>query len=113
MITLYGIPNCDTVKKARRWLDENKLEYTFHDFKKAGIAPARIADWCKHAGIDVVLNKRGTTWRNMDPAITAELKESGLIQLMSEHPSLIKRPVVEKADILLIGFRPDQFESLL
>ena len=113
MITLYGIPNCDTMKKARKWLEENNLQYTFHNYKKEGITRDKISKWCNKAGIDKILNRRGTTWRKLDQETAASLNEEGLLQLMSEQPSLIKRPVVEKGAKLLVGFSPDEFRSLL
>lgn len=113
MITLYGIPNCDTVKKARKWLADHGLVFSFHDFRKDGITTTEIAGWCDRAGIDTVLNRRGTTWRKLDSAVIGKLDNEALIRLMNEQPALIKRPVLEYGDTLLIGFRPEQYQTLL
>ena len=110
-ITLYGIPNCDTVKKARTWLSERSLEYVFHDFKKQGISPEQLRAWCETLGVDQVLNRKGTTGRALTPTQqeTASNFESAL-RLMQEHTSLIKRPVVAwssgEASTLTVGFSP-------
>ena len=103
MIAVYGIPNCDTVKKARVWLDKAGLDYTFHDYKKEGADPERLARWVAEKGADVVLNKRGTTFRKLSDADRARA-DSDPVGLMAEHPSLIKRPVVEHPGGLLVGF---------
>ena len=103
MIAVYGIPNCDTVKKARVWLDKAGLAYTFHDYKKQGADPERLARWVAEKGADVVLNKRGTTFRKLTDADRARA-DSDPVGLMAEHPSLIKRPVVEHPGGLLVGF---------
>ena len=103
MIAMYGIPNCDTVKKARVWLDKAGLDYTFHDYKKEGADPERLARWVAEKGADVVLNKRGTTFRKLTDADRARA-DSDPVGLMAEHPSLIKRPVVEHPGGLLVGF---------
>ncbi|HAJ14002.1 MAG: arsenate reductase [Hydrogenophaga sp.] len=96
MITLYGIPNCDTVKKARTWLDSHGLAYRFHDFKKAGVPPERLEHWLAALGWEVVINRRGTTWRALDAATKAGVTDAaGAHALALAHASLIKRPVVE------------------
>ena len=105
---LYGIPGCDTVKKARRWLTESAVEYQFHDYKKAGIEPSRLKAWAKVVGWETLLNRRGTTWRKLDEATRDGVNEARAIALMTEHTSLIKRPVVESGDDLVVGF--DQLE---
>jgi len=110
---LYGIPNCDTVKKARSWLDAHGIPYTFHDYKKAGADPARLAEWSKAVGWEALLNKRGTTFRKLDEADKADLEEAKAIRLMAEHPSLIRRPVVEHDGGLLVGFSPVEWETAL
>lgn len=113
MITLYGIPNCDTVKKARAWLDARGLGHAFHDYKKAGVDPARLARWVDAAGLDRVLNRAGTTWRKLPDADRAIADAPGLIALMVANPSLIKRPVVEHAGGLLVGFREAEWADAL
>lgn len=110
-ITLYGIPNCDTVKKARAWLSERSLDYVFHDFKKQGISLEQLRVWCETLEVNQVLNRKGTTWRALTPTQqeNASNFESAL-RLMQEHTSLIKRPVVAwsygEASTLTVGFSP-------
>ena len=108
-VTLYGIPNCDTVRKARAWLDERGTAFTFHDYKKAGADPDKIAGWIAKAGMARVLNKAGTTFRNLPDAAKADLTTGKAVALMAEHPSTIKRPIVEYDDGLLVGFKPDEW----
>ena len=111
-IHFYGIPNCDTVKKARDWLDKRGLECTFHDYKKEGADPAKVAAWLTDKGADVVLNKRGTTFRKLTDADKARA-DSDPVALMVEQPSLIKRPVVEHPGGLLVGFNQMEWEASL
>lgn len=113
MIKLYGIPNCDTMKKARKWLDANNLTYEFHDYKKLGVSEKNLKHWVKQAGWDIVLNKRGTTWRKLDDEIKDNINESSAIQVMIENPSAIKRPVLENGEILLVGFNENEYRVLL
>ena len=94
-ITVYGIPNCDTVKKARNWLDAKGIAYTFHDYKKQGADTARIADWIAKAGLDKVVNKAGTTYRKLDDAQKASLGSDGAPAVLAGNTSVIKRPIVE------------------
>ena len=103
MIDFYGIPNCDTVKKARVWLDGRGIVYTFHDYKKEGADPALVAGWVAAKGVDTVLNRRGTTFRKLSDAERA-LADSEPVTLMVAQPSLIKRPVVVHQGGLLVGF---------
>ena len=112
MIALYGIPNCDTVKKARTWLDKAGREYSFHDYKKEGADPERLARWVAEKGADVVLNRRGTTFRKLTDADRARA-DSDPVGLMAEHPSLIKRPVVEHTGGLLVGFVESEWAEKL
>lgn len=112
-IILYGIPNCDTVKKARTWLDQRGLAYTFHDYKKAGVDPARLAAWCAAAGWEKVLNRAGTTFRKLPDGDKADLDAAKAAALMAANPSCIKRPVVEYPGGLLVGFKPDEWAAAL
>jgi Spx/MgsR family transcriptional regulator len=112
-LTLYGIPNCDTVKKARTWLDTKGLAYTFHDYKKAGADPAKLAAWCQAAGWEKVLNRAGTTFKKLSDADKDGLNEARAITLMAANPSCIKRPVVEHPGGLLVGFKPDEWAAAL
>lgn len=110
-LTLYGIPNCDTVKKARGWLDARGLGYTFHDFKKTGADPVKLGAWCQAAGWEKVLNRAGTTFKKLPDADREGLDEARAIALMAVNPSCIKRPVVEHPGGLLVGFKPDEWEA--
>jgi arsenate reductase (glutaredoxin) len=108
--TLYGIPNCDTVKKARTWLEAKGVPYIFHDYKKAGVDGAKLATWCDAQGWEVVLNRAGTTFKKLPDADRADLNQAKAIALMVAQPSMIKRPVVEYPGGLMIGFKPDVYE---
>ena len=113
MRTLYGIPNCDTVKKARAWLGDAGIAYDFHDYKKAGIDEARLRRWSAEAGWEKLLNRSGTTFRKLPEADKAGLDEDKAIALMLAQPSMIRRPVVEGGDTLLVGFDPDTWLAAL
>ena len=110
---LYGIPNCDTVKKARTWLDAAALPYQFHDYKKSGIDAATLLAWCAEFGYEQVLNKKGTTWRKLDPALHKDLDQDKAIKLMQQNTSLIKRPLLDTGTRRLLGFNQDSYQSLL
>ena len=112
-IEFYGIPNCDTVKKARAWLAERGLDYTFHDYKKEGADPAKLRAWIAATGWETVLNRRGTAFRKLEPAQTADLDAEKAIPLMQTHPSTIKRPIVEYPGGILVGFDPAEWERAL
>ena len=101
------------MKKARKCLEKNNLEYTFHDYKKSGVPEKNLKQWVKKAGWQVVLNKRGTTWRKLDDDIKNNIDEASAIQVMLENPSAIKRPVLESGKTLLIGFKEDEYKTLL
>lgn len=114
MIIVYGISNCDTVKKARAWLAQQHLEYQFHDFKKLGVPPARLAQWAQTLGWDQLLNRRGTTWRKLDAATQAAACDvDSALALMLAQPSLIKRPVVEWGDRITVGFDATRWSAAL
>jgi Spx/MgsR family transcriptional regulator len=105
MITLYGIPNCDTVKKARAWLTDNGQAYTFHDFKKQGVPADQLAQWAQSPGWEKLLNRKGTTWRKLDAATQAGVQDGASAQaLMLANPSMIKRPVVDWGSEVTVGF---------
>lgn len=113
-IAFYGIPNCDTVKKARKWLDAQGIAYTFHDYKKEGADAAKVESWIAAKGVDVVLNKRGTTFRKLSDAEKAQAENAaGAVQLLVANPSMIKRPVVEHDGGLLVGFKEADWASAL
>ena len=111
-VILYGIRNCDTVKKARAWLDQRGVEYRFHDYKVAGIDMARLDRWCGEVGWEALLNRAGTTFRNLPSLEKEAMDEKRAVALMLAQPSVIKRPVVELNGKLVVGFKPDTYESL-
>jgi len=110
-LTLYGIPNCDTVKKARAWLDAKGVPYSFHNYKTAGVDPARLRDWVAELGWEALINRTGTTFRKLPDAEREGLDEGRAIALMLAHPSVIRRPVVEGDGHLLVGFKPERYEQ--
>lgn len=112
-ITLYGIPNCDTVKKARDWLNNRGIGYNFHDYKKAGAPAAKLESWCGTAGWETLLNRAGTTFKKLPEEMKAGIDGKRAIALMIDQPSMIKRPVVEHPGGLLIGFKPGEWEEKL
>ncbi|MDD5241878.1 MAG: ArsC family reductase [Sulfuricella sp.] len=110
---LYGIPNCNTVKKARSWLSEHNIEIPFHDFKKQGVNEELLESWLKQIGWEKLVNRQGTTWRQLpDEAKVAVRDETGAIRLMLEKPSVIKRPVLEKNGKIHVGFDEAHYQSL-
>ena len=112
-VTVYGIPNSDTVKKARTWLDAQGIAYTFHDYKKAGADAGKLAQWCAAAGWEKVLNRAGTTFKKLPDADKADLDAAKAAALMAANPSCIKRPIVEHSGALLVGFKPDEWAAAL
>ena len=113
-IHLYGIPNCDTVKKARVWLDKHGIDYTFHDYKKEGADPEKIAAWITAAGLDTVVNRKGTTFRKLSDNEKQAVAESHTaVALLVQQPSIIKRPIVEHTRGLLVGFKEDEWSAAL
>jgi arsenate reductase len=113
MVTLYGIPNCDTVKKARVWLDQHGVDYVFHDYKKAGITAGQLQEWCREVGWEVLLNRAGTTFRKLPEAEKMELDEARAIALMVAQPGMIKRPVLTGAGKPLVGFKPEGYAAVI
>ena len=106
-LTVYGIPNCDTVKKARAWLDAHGVAYRFHDFKKQGVPADRLDGWIAQVGWEKLVNRQGTTWRKLDPALQASVKDAASAKaLMLSQASVIKRPVVEWGGRTTVGFDP-------
>ncbi|WP_024509876.1 ArsC family reductase [Bradyrhizobium sp. ARR65] len=110
-ITIYGIKNCDTMKKARAWLDDHGVAYEFHDYKAAGIAKDKLKQWSDKLGWESLLNRGGTTFRKLPDAEKEGLNEKKALALMLEQPSMIKRPVLEIGSKLLVGFKPDVYAS--
>ena len=113
MITLYGIPNCDTVKKARTWLDGQGIAYSFHDYKKLGADPVKLAAWVDAAGWERVLNRAGTTFRKLTEADKAGLDAAKAVEVMVANPNCIKRPVAEYPGGLLVGFKEAEWAAAL
>jgi len=111
--TLYGIKACDTMKKARTWLDEQGVSYAFHDYKVSAIDRASLQKWCAEHGWEKVLNRAGTTFRKLDEAQKADLDQDKAIELMLAQPSMIKRPVLDLGDRTLIGFKPELYAAEL
>jgi len=109
MTMIYGIKNCDTMKKAFVWLDGHKVAYSFHDYKKEGIDRARLEKWVKLAGWETLLNRAGTTFKKLPDKDKPGLSEKKAVALMLDQPSMIKRPVIEKGAKLLVGLKPDDY----
>lgn len=110
-VTIYGIKNCDTIKKARNWLESHDVAYRFHDYKAEGIEQAKLVEWCERAGWETVLNRAGTTFRKLPDVDRQDLDAEKAIALMLAQPSMIKRPVLEADGKLLIGFKPERYEE--
>src|SRR5687767_1140497 len=111
-ITIYGIRNCDTMKKARTWLESNGVAHDFHDYKVSGIDRAKLEAWAKQVGWEVLLNRAGTTFRKLPETAKTGLTEAKAIKLMLEQPSMIKRPVLERGKSLLVGLSPEKYFAL-
>ena len=112
MKTLYGIKNCDTCKKARQWLDQNGIAHRFHDFRVDGLAPELLRHLIDSVGWEKLLNKSSTSWRQLKADRQADLTSENAFILMLETPTLIKRPILESGEALIIGFKADQYERL-
>ena len=112
-VTIYGIKNCDTMKKARAWLDGNGVTYRFHDYKTSGIARDRIERWAEKVGWELLLNRAGTTFRKLPEADKQRLTEGKVIELMAAQPTMIRRPVLEAGAMLLVGFKPETYRKLV
>jgi len=114
-MTVYGIKNCNTVKSALDWLRKRNIEFEFHDYKSKGISDAKLQSWCKQVGWESLVNKRGTTWRQLDDKVQAKVtNESAAIELMKEKTSVIKRPLIEIKDkVVLLGFDEKEYTTKL
>ena len=112
-LQMYGIKNCDTVKKARAWLESRGIAYGFHDYKSAGVDRQLLEQWTRELGWETVLNRSGTTFRKLDPKDTADLDAKKAVALMLAHPSAIKRPIVTGGKRLLVGFKPETYAAEL
>ena len=113
MIMLYGIPNCDSMKKARKWLAEHDVAYDFHDYKKLGIDEALLRGWIAGMGWEVLLNRRGMMWRKLTPEQRDNIDEQSAVEIMLSTPSIIKRPMLVKDDLILVGFDETKYEELI
>ncbi|MBV8851651.1 MAG: ArsC family reductase [Methylobacteriaceae bacterium] len=110
-VTIYGIKNCDTMKKARAWLDAHAIRYEFHDYKSAGIDRRKLEAWATKVGWETLLNRAGTTFRKLPDTSKANVDDAKAIGLMVSEPSMIKRPVLEVGDKLIVGFRPETYAA--
>ena len=113
MTTLYGIKNCDTIKKARKWLDSQELDYQFHDFREDGLDTKKVKAWVGKLGWESLVNKRSMTWKQLDDATKNSLNDENVVGVILESPTLIKRPLLEIADKYHTGFKPAEYEQLL
>lgn len=112
MITIYGIPNCDTIKKARKWLEANDVDYQFHDYRKDGLNAKQLKQWSKELGWENLLNRRGTTWRKLSESERESVNEKSAISLMLKHPAMIKRPLLDAGKIRVVGFSENEYTEL-
>jgi Spx/MgsR family transcriptional regulator len=113
MIQLYGIPNCDTIKKARAWLEGRGVEYRFHDYKRDGIDESRLRGWVDELGWEALVNRRGTTWRRLPEEVREQMDTEAAIRIMLETPSIIRRPVLDTGQLRHLGFSETDYERLL
>ena len=111
MTTLYGIKNCDTVKKARKWLDANNSDYTFHDFRVDGISAEQVQSWVQTLGWEALVNKRSTTWKQLDDSSKAALNDSSVVDVILATPTLIKRPLLDLNGTISVGFKAADYEQ--
>jgi Spx/MgsR family transcriptional regulator len=112
MIILYGISNCDTVRKARNWLKERGIEHTFHDFRKDGLNPVQLRAWVAELGWETLVNKRGTTWRKLPEQTRTHMDETLALAVMEDQPAIIKRPLLATGEQLIVGFSADQYRQI-
>ena len=111
-VTLYGIPNCDTIKKARSWLQDQAIDYRFHNYRKQGTDLQQLQAMAAQLGWEIMLNRRGTTWRALPDAVKAHIDEASALKLMLDNPAIIKRPILEQDGRLHIGFKPQQYQEI-
>lgn len=112
MITMYGIKNCDTIKKARKWLEENGVDYQFHDYKKDGLSEAQLDSWLDELGFEALINKRGTTWRKLPDDVKDNIDRDSARTVMLENQSIIKRPLLDTGSQKVLGFKADEYQQL-
>ena len=111
-VTLYGISNCDTIKKARNWLTRHQIEFSFHNYRKQGLDPALLKQWVEELGWETLLNRRGTTWRQLTPEVRTSIDEASAIDIMLDNPAIIKRPLLVKDEIGYVGFSDDTYSQI-
>lgn len=112
MITLYGIKNCDTVKKARAWLEQHKLDYRFHDFRADGLTAEQVTHWIAEIGLDTLVNKRSTTWKELDEATKTNFSLTTAPTIISAHPTLVKRPLLDNGKQKYVGFKDADYAKI-
>lgn len=112
-VTMYGISNCDTIRKARKWLDDNGIDYVFHDYRKDGLDPAQLDKWCDELGFDALLNRRGTTWRKLPETARANVTETAAKKIMLGQPAIIKRPLLDTGKERILGFSAEEYTRVL
>ncbi len=112
MTTLYGIPSCDTIRKAKKWLNNHNIEFEFHDYKKQGVPEKALKKWIQQVGWEVLLNKKGTTWRQLDDSLKETVDKKSAIQIMINNPSIIKRPVLDFNGHYKVGFTEKIYSEL-
>ena len=112
MITLYGIKNCDTVKKARRWLDDQGVDYAFHDFRQQGLTSAQVEAWLAELGWQDLVNRRSTSWKSLDEQTRESMDETGALAAILEQPTLIKRPLLDTGKQRFVGFSAASYEKI-
>lgn len=113
MLKVYGIKNCDTMKKAFAWLEGNTIAYEFIDYKQAGVARHHLPDWSRRAGWQCLLNTRGMMWKRLSDEERGDVDEAKALELMADYPTLIRRPVVDTGSELLVGFEPEHYEEAM
>jgi arsenate reductase (glutaredoxin) len=113
VVTLYGIANCDTIKRARRWLTLHRVDYRYHDFRKNGLIESQLLAWAEELGWEAMLNRRGTTWRNLPEALREGIDEASAIRVMLETPAVIRRPLLDTGERRVLGFSESVYQELL
>ena len=111
-VTLYGIKNCDTIRNARRWLSDEDIEFTFYDFRSDGLDKNRLSPWVDELGWEVLVNKRSTTWRNLDPDVKENIDQKMALNIMLEQPTIIRRPILDLGNKRIVGFSAETYHSV-
>ncbi len=111
MVTLYGISNCDTIRKAKKWLDHENIDYRFHDYRKQGLDTQQLQHWVQQLGWEAMINRRGTTWRQLSDEQKQNIDPQRAVELMLKYPAMIKRPLLESGDDLELGFSDKQYRT--